>query len=109
MLRSGRIGYFPGAVQRDGDAPDSRRHLAIPLMQTTSLLRRLTRPWAVATLLLGALASASRAEPFPPLNAPVSAEHIPGKFVWADLFTTDPVAATKFYTGLFGWTAAVIP
>ncbi|QYM79459.1 VOC family protein [Horticoccus luteus] len=29
-----------------------------------------------------------------------------GKFVWADLFTNDPVAAEAFYTGLFGWTAA---
>lgn len=106
---SGRIGYFPEAVQRDGDPPDSRGHLAIPLMQTTSLLRRLNGPLAFATMLLGGLATAGRAEPFPPLNAPVSAEHIPGKFVWADLFTTDPVAATKFYTGLFGWTAAVIP
>ena len=57
--------------------------------------------------LLGALAPAGRAEPFPPLHASVSAEHIPGKFVWVDLFTTDPVAATKFYTGLFGWTADV--
>ena len=43
--------------------------------------------------------------PFQPLNSPATKEHLPGKFVWADLFTTDPVAATKFYSGLFGWTA----
>ena len=43
-----------------------------------------------------------------PLHSPATGEQHPGKFVWADLFTTDPVAATKFYTGLFGWTANVI-
>ena len=42
---------------------------------------------------------------FPPLNKPALDEHRPGKFVWADLFTTDPVAATHFYCGLFGWSA----
>lgn len=30
---------------------------------------------------------------------------LPGKFVWADLYTTDPAGARMFYTGLFGWTA----
>jgi predicted enzyme related to lactoylglutathione lyase len=45
---------------------------------------------------------------FPALNSPATNEKHPGKFVWADLFTTDPVAATKFYTGLFGWTADTI-
>jgi hypothetical protein len=39
---------------------------------------------------------------------PRDQEHRPGKFVWADLFTTDPVAAAKFYTGLFGWTTNLI-
>ena len=76
-------------------------------MHTTTLHRRLTRAFAVAAVLLLGEAASGRAEPFPPLNVPPSAAHIPGKFVWADLFTTDPVAATKFYTGLFGWTAAV--
>ena len=31
----------------------------------------------------------------------------PGSFCWADLTTTDPQAAARFYTGLFGWT--VVP
>ena len=63
-----------------------------------------------AALLLGSGLSiaAQTAAPFQPLNAPASDEHRPGKFVWADLFTTDPVAATKFYSGLFGWTANTI-
>ena len=42
---------------------------------------------------------------FPLLNQPASTEHLPGKFAWADLFTANPQAATKFYCDLFGWTA----
>ncbi len=75
-------------------------------MHTTSLPRLATR--LVLTTMLGiALASSLRASNavFQPLNSPATKEHLPGKFVWADLFTTDPVAATKFYSGLFGWTA----
>ncbi len=64
----------------------------------------------VFATLLGLLfwPAGARAAPFQPLNSPATREHLPGKFVWADLFTTDPVAATKFYSGLFGWTANVI-
>jgi hypothetical protein len=48
----------------------------------------------------------ARAAKFPPLNTPATTEHIPGKLIWADLFTTDPDGAAKFYCGLLGWTAA---
>jgi predicted enzyme related to lactoylglutathione lyase len=34
----------------------------------------------------------------------VTATHAPGTFSWADLGTPDPASATRFYTGLFGWT-----
>jgi uncharacterized protein len=30
-------------------------------------------------------------------------KHEPGSFSWAELATSDPQAAKKFYTGLFGW------
>jgi predicted enzyme related to lactoylglutathione lyase len=65
---------------------------------------------ALAALLGSAFPPIARAATpfFQPLNTPASPAHLPGKFVWADLFTTDPVAATKFYSGLFGWTANVI-
>ena len=69
------------------------------------------RPAAIFTvaLLLGiGLPASATASDFQPLNSPATTEHIPGKFVWADLFTTDPVAATKFYSGMFGWTANTI-
>ncbi len=74
----------------------------------TISLHRLTGVLAVTVLLgVGPLASASTPK-FQPLHAPATGEQHPGKFIWADLFTTDPVAATKFYSGLFGWTANII-
>lgn len=70
---------------------------------------RRARLFAVLILLgLSAPLFAASAAPFQPLNTPASRAHVPGKFVWADLFTTDPVAATKFYSGVFGWTANVV-
>jgi hypothetical protein len=63
---------------------------------------------ATTTLGIGLAPSVRAAAPFQPLNSPATTEHRPGKFVWADLFTTDPVAAAKFYTGLFGWTTNLI-
>ena len=74
-------------------------------MLMTFSVYRLASVLAVTTMLgIGILASA-RAAAFTPLNHPATQEQHPGKFVWADLFTTDPAAATAFYTGLFGWTA----
>jgi predicted enzyme related to lactoylglutathione lyase len=45
---------------------------------------------------------------FPLLNDPATKETHPGKFVWAELFTADSSAATKFYSGVFGWTAVTL-
>ncbi len=39
----------------------------------------------------------------PPLNQNATTLQLPGKFVWADLFSTDMAAARAFYVGLFGW------
>lgn len=33
----------------------------------------------------------------------------PGKIGWNELVTSDPAAAIKFYTGLFGWETEVMP
>ena len=38
---------------------------------------------------------------------PTQTKH--GQFSWNELLTTDPGAATKFYTQLFGWTAQEMP
>lgn len=32
-----------------------------------------------------------------------TAAYLPGHFRWADLATTDPIAAKAFYAGMFGW------
>ena len=77
-------------------------------MHMTSIHRLATVLAATTMLGIGLPASARAAAPFQPLNSPATKEHHPGKFVWADLFTTDPVATTKFYSGLFGWTANII-
>ena len=60
----------------------------------------------LAVLALGPV-RVGRAADFEPLTHPATTEHRPGKFIWADLFTTDPVADTKFYTSLFGWTVSL--
>ncbi len=55
-------------------------------------------------LACGACAAAHAAEfELPALNSPPSAEHHPGKMIWADLVTPDLAAAERFYGGLFGW------
>lgn len=75
-------------------------------MQTTSIYQRLASALAVtaAILAIGSPGTA-RAGTFPPLNDPMTIVSHQGKFVWAELFTTDSAAATIFYSGVFGWTA----
>jgi predicted enzyme related to lactoylglutathione lyase len=34
---------------------------------------------------------------------PTVTTHAPGTFCWPELSTSDPIAAKKFYSGLFGW------
>jgi uncharacterized protein len=74
--------------------------------------KRCSARWAVGTLVavgaLGAISAATTAVavPFelPPLVQSPKAEHHPGKIVWADLVTSDPAGAKRFYGTLFGWT-----
>jgi uncharacterized protein len=73
---------------------------------------RLRRAWGyipqgVLTLMLtagGALAASSSSFELPPIGDAASAEHHPGKMIWADLVTPDLAAAERFYGSLFGWT-----
>jgi hypothetical protein len=41
--------------------------------------------------------------PLPALNNPATGESLPGKFIFADFFTSDIEAAKRFYGSLFGW------
>lgn len=60
---------------------------------------------AAALFFLCALAGAQNESlpPLPPLTDPASNQHLPGKFVWADLFTNDVARARRFYERVFGW------
>lgn len=62
----------------------------------------------LAVILFSIVALTAAGADLPPLNSPPATYCYPGKFIWGDLFTADPAAAQKFYTGLFGWTAATI-
>jgi predicted enzyme related to lactoylglutathione lyase len=77
------------------------------LMHMNSLRRLSALLSGAAALALG-IAGTANAAPFPALNSPASTETHPGKLIWADLFTSNPDAATKFYCGLFGWTSQEI-
>ena len=63
-----------------------------------------------AVLSLAALLSApaGAAEPadryWPPIVDPPTGQHTPGRWVWADLVTSDVAAAAEFYGRVFGWT-----
>jgi len=59
-------------------------------------------PALVLLLALGALVWPASATA---TDGPAAAVHRPGKFVWADLVTTDPATVVNFYTKTFGWTA----
>jgi predicted enzyme related to lactoylglutathione lyase len=68
----------------------------------------LAAAFAAAALLGGGFPAPARAAHFPPLNQPATKQLFPGKFIWADLFTSEPETAAAFYCSLFGWTAAPI-
>jgi predicted enzyme related to lactoylglutathione lyase len=77
-------------------------------MHPKSALMRFAPLLVTVALLAGIPPVSAKAATFPPLNNPASPAHVPGKLVWADLFTVDPDGATKFYTGLLGWTATAL-
>ena len=58
---------------------------------------------AQLTLGTAALAQQGTMPPLPPITDPPTGEHLPGKFVWADLFSNDVEASRKFYQQVFGW------
>jgi predicted enzyme related to lactoylglutathione lyase len=46
---------------------------------------------------------------WPPITEPPTATHVPGKWVWAELFTEDVSAAMRFYGEAFGWSFQAFP
>jgi len=63
--------------------------------------------FVIAFLLLtaigSALAEADKLPPLPPVTAGTTGEHLPGKIIWADLFSSSPDVSRDFYQQLFGW------
>lgn len=58
---------------------------------------------AQLTLGTAALAQQGNMPPLPPITDPPSGEHLPGKFIWADLFSSDVEKSRSFYEQVFGW------
>ena len=57
--------------------------------------------------ILGSLPAAGFPE-LPAFQDPPTNDRHPGQLIWADLFTEDVSACTRFYTGLFDWTAETL-
>jgi hypothetical protein len=74
----------------------------------TSVVRNSQRAITLAMLGLAALGVASvggAAERYwPPIVDPATHQHTPGRWIWADLVTSDVAAAAGFYAQVFGWT-----
>ena len=54
-------------------------------------------------LLLSLAVVGARADDLPPINAVPTGLTLPGKMIWADLYTKNPAGEIQFYTELFGW------
>jgi predicted enzyme related to lactoylglutathione lyase len=69
---------------------------------------RLSLRWLIVLASLGigvhaGCAARSGLPSLPPLNDPATDTQLPGKFVWADMFSSDVSGARRFYGELFGW------
>lgn len=69
------------------------------------LLCRTARAAGAFLLALAALPGWGEADHrWPAITDPPTASHVPGRWVWGELFTEDVAAAQRFYGRLFGWT-----
>jgi predicted enzyme related to lactoylglutathione lyase len=59
-------------------------------------------------LILGLAAGGAQAADLPPISPTPTGLMLPGKMIWADLYTKNTAVEVQFYTGLFGWTAGTI-
>jgi len=57
----------------------------------------------LACIAVHAPAQEAKLPPLPPVNTEATGEYLPGKIIWADLFSSDVDAARDFYQRLFGW------
>jgi uncharacterized protein len=69
--------------------------------------RGMARAWGLLVLplaLLGATSVGATDRYWPPIVDPATNIHSPGRWVWADLVTSDVARAAAFYAQVFGWT-----
>ncbi len=67
--------------------------------------RRASGRWWLATLTSLLACGAQAGDRYwPPIVDPPTGQHVPGRFVWGDLVTSDVAAAADFYGKVFGWT-----
>jgi predicted enzyme related to lactoylglutathione lyase len=57
---------------------------------------------------LGAAYATAAPRNLPPLVPEPTGDYLPGKVVWADVITTEPNAAARFYRALFDWTSRTL-
>lgn len=64
-----------------------------------------TKALLVSSLvLLGAVEAGAAERYWPPIVDPATHQYTPGRWVWADLVTSDVARAADFYGTVFGWT-----
>jgi hypothetical protein len=64
---------------------------------------------ALALALVAVPPCAAAGPQWPAITEPPTSRHVPGKWVWAELFTEDADAAVQFYGSVFGWTFQAFP
>jgi predicted enzyme related to lactoylglutathione lyase len=80
------------------------RRSAEPLtMPETRWTARLAAP-ALTVLALASVTAGAAERWWPPVVDPATNQHTPGRWVWADLVTSDVGRAAEFYGQVFGWT-----
>lgn len=81
-------------------APHVTSHLARP----GTRVRGNTLVWWALALALFAISPCPGAGlQWPAIAEPPTSHYVPGKWVWAELFTEDAQAAARFYGKVFGW------
>jgi predicted enzyme related to lactoylglutathione lyase len=80
----------------------------------TDLLLKRLRTTALASAALGFAVAAVSPCPaaglvWPAITEPATSRYVPGKWVWAELFSEDVKAATRFYGAAFGWSFQLFP
>ena len=65
----------------------------------------------IALLLIAMTTTAAAAQTvlWPPVGEPATAARVAGRWLWADLATTDVARSSDFYARVFGWTYRTVP